>query len=136
MFHLSIVTPEKIFYEAEIKSLTVPGSEGYLGVLTNHAPLITALKPGKIEFRDTDDKIHTLAVSGGFLEVSRNKANLLVQAAEFADQIDRQRAEKAYKEAEQALKAARDGDSSVDVIAQQAAMDRAANRLRIYRDTR
>jgi len=136
MFHLSIVTPEKIFYEAEIKSLTVPGSEGYLGVLTNHAPLITALKPGRIEFRDAGDKTHTLAVSGGFLEVSRNKANLLVQAAEFADKIDLERAEKAFREAKEALKAARDGDSSVDVTAQQAALDRAANRIKIYRETR
>lgn len=136
MFHLSIVTPEKIFHEAEIKSLTVPGSEGYLGVLTNHAPLITALKPGKVEFRDADDKIQTLAVSGGFLEVSRNKANLLVQAAEFANEIDPERAEKAYREAREALRAAQSGDTSIDVQAQQAALDRAANRLRIYRETR
>ena len=136
MFHLSIVTPEKIFYEAEVKSLTIPGSEGYLGVLTNHAPLITALKPGKIEFRDAEDKVRTLAVSSGFLEVSRNRANLLVQAVEFADEIDAERAEKAYKEAKEALKAAQGGDTSVDIVAEQAALDRAANRLRIYRETR
>ena len=136
MFHLSIVTPEKIFYEAEVKSLTIPGSEGYLGVLTNHAPLITALKPGKIEFRDAEDKVRTLAVSSGFPEVSRNRANLLVQAVEFADEIDAERAEKAYEEAKEALKAAQGGDTSVDIVAEQAALDRAANRLRIYRETR
>ena len=78
VFHLSIVTPEKVFYEGDIKSLVIPGSEGYLGVLPNHAPLITALKPGKIEFRDREDEQHVLAVSGGFLEVSRNQVNLLV----------------------------------------------------------
>ncbi len=136
MFHLSIVTPEKIFYEADIKSLTIPGSEGYLGVLTNHAPLITALKPGRIEFRDAEDEVRTMAVSSGFLEVSRNKASLLVQAVEFADEIDPGRAEKAYREAKEALRAARGGDSSVDVMAQQAALDRAANRIRIHRETR
>ena len=135
MFHLSIVTPEKVFYEAEIKTLLVPGSEGYMGVLTDHAPIITALKPGKIEFTDTEDKQFTLAVSSGFLEVSRNKANLLVEAAEFADDIDLERAEAARKKAEEALKAT-EGKLEVELKALQAALDRAANRLKIYRETR
>ena len=135
MFHLSIVTPEKVFYEAEIKTLLVPGSEGYMGVLTDHAPIITALKPGKIEFTDTEDKQFTLAVSSGFLEVSRNKANLLVEAAEFADDIDFERAEVARKKAKEALKAS-EGKLEVELKALQAALDRAANRLKIYRETR
>lgn len=135
MFHLSIVTPEKVFYEAEIKTLLVPGSEGYMGVLTDHAPIITALKPGKIEFKDAEDKQFTLAVSSGFLEVSRNKANLLVEAAEFADDIDFERAEVARKKAEEALKAT-EGKLEVELKALQAALDRAANRIKIYRETR
>ena len=135
MFHLSIVTPEKVFYEAEIKTLLVPGSEGYMGVLTDHAPIITALKPGKIEFTDTEDKQFTLAVSSGFLEVSRNKANLLVEAAEFADDIDFERAEVARKKAKEALKAT-EGKLEVELKALQAALDRAAKRLKIYRETR
>ena len=135
MFHLSIVTPEKVFYEAEIKTLLVPGSEGYMGVLTDHAPIITALKPGKIEFKDAEDKQFTLAVSSGFLEVSRNKANLLVEAAEFANDIDLDRAEAARKKAEEALKAT-EGKLEVELKALQAALDRAANRLKIYRETR
>ncbi len=134
MFHLSIVTPEKVFYEAEIKSLLVPGSEGYMGVLTDHAPIITALKPGKIEFTDTEDKQFTLAVSSGFLEVSRNKANLLVEAAEFADDIDLERAEAARKKAEEALRAT-EGKLEVELKALQAALDRAANRIKIHRET-
>ena len=134
MFHLSIVTPEKVFYEAEIKSLLVPGSEGYMGVLTDHAPIITALKPGKIEFTDAEDKQFTLAVSSGFLEVSRNKANLLVEAAEFADDIDLERAEAARKRAEEALKDT-EGKLTVELKTLQAALDRAANRIRIHRET-
>jgi F-type H+-transporting ATPase subunit epsilon len=134
-FYLSIVTPEKVFFEADAQSITIPGSEGYLGVLPNHAPLITALKPGKIEFRDTEDKVHTLAVSGGFLEVSRNKVNLLVDAVEFADKIDLERARRAYDQAKEALKAAQEGDQEVDVNSEQAAMERATNRIRIYRET-
>ena len=134
MFHLSIVTPEKVFYEAEIKSLLVPGSEGYMGVLTDHAPIITALKPGKIEFTDASDKKFTLAVSNGFLEVSRNKANLLVEAAEFADDIDLERARAARKRAEEALKDSEE-KLEVELKSLQAALDRATNRIKVYSDT-
>ncbi|UCG61902.1 MAG: ATP synthase F1 subunit epsilon [Candidatus Zixiibacteriota bacterium] len=136
MFHLSIVTPEKVFYEAEVKSLILPGSEGYLGVLTDHAPLITTLKPGKLQFRDGEDKLHVLAVSNGFLEVSRNKANLLVEAAEFAEDIDLERAKAAHQKAKDALASA--GEEKlleIEVKALQMALERAANRLKIYRDT-
>ena len=135
MFHLSIVTPEKVFFEAEIKSLQVPGTEGYLGVLSNHAPLITAVKPGKIEFQDAEGKLYTLAVTSGFLEVSRNKANLLVEAAEFVDDIDLERAEKAYSKAKKALEAAEGGNADIDIAAMEAALMRAINRIRIHRAT-
>ena len=134
MFHLSIVTPEKIFYEAEVKSLILPGSEGYMGVLPDHAPIITILKPGKLQFRDADDKLHVMAITNGFLEVSRNKANLLVEAAEFADDIDLERAEAARKRAEKALKDSEER-LEVELMSLQAALDRATNRIKIYRDT-
>ncbi|MFZ5981649.1 MAG: ATP synthase F1 subunit epsilon, partial [Candidatus Zixiibacteriota bacterium] len=97
MFHLSIVTPEKSFYEGQIKSLIVPGTEGYLGVLSQHAPLITALIPGKIEFRDENDEVNIMAVSGGFLEVSNNIATILADTVERADDIDIDRAKASYE---------------------------------------
>ncbi|MEE8576508.1 MAG: ATP synthase F1 subunit epsilon, partial [candidate division Zixibacteria bacterium] len=100
MFNLSIVTPERVYFEGEIASLVVPGTEGYLGVLSNHAPLITALKDGRIEYRDSDSQTHLLAVSGGFLEVSNNKATLLADNIEAATEIDLPRAEASLKRAQ------------------------------------
>lgn len=135
MFRLSIVTPEKVLYDAEIESLIVPGTEGYLGVLSNHAPLITALRPGKIEFRDGKDKLHILAVTNGFLEVSSNQATLLADAVEFADDIDIERAQAAYDREKARLVAYYKGETEIDIPSVQAAIERAANRLKVYGET-
>ncbi len=81
-FLLRLVTPQRLLLETEVVSLQVPGSEGYLGILAHHAPLITALKPGKLEVKDAAGTLTIYAVSGGFLEVSANRATVLADAAE------------------------------------------------------
>jgi len=134
MFRLSIVTPEKVAYEQEIRSLVVPGVDGYLGVLSQHAPLITALKPGRIEFRDADDKYHLMAVSNGFLEVSNNVATVLADAVEPADEIDIERARSAYERVRSELAELRKKGSAVrtEAASAEAAMERARARIRIH----
>ncbi|MFC1475156.1 ATP synthase F1 subunit epsilon [Candidatus Zixiibacteriota bacterium] len=136
MFKLSIVTPEQIFYDDEISSLIAPGTEGYLGVLSNHAPIITALKPGKIEFRDKQDKTQIVSVTKGFLEVSANTASILCDAAENADDIDIERAQQAYDRAKQRLGTeAKLHDYELDVSRAKEALERASNRIRVYKDS-
>jgi len=135
MFKLSIVTPEKVFYESQVKSLIVPGTEGYLGVLSNHAPLITALQPGKIEFTDAEDDQHVVAVSGGFLEVSDNVATLLADSAEDSGDIDIERARKAFEREREHFMAIARGDEEGDVKIAREAMERAKNRIKVYEDT-
>ena len=100
MFKLSVVTPVKVFYEAEVNSLVAPGEVGYLGVLSNHAPLITALQPGLLTIKDHLDTEIKLAIAGGFLEVSNNQAMILADAIEYVTEIDLQRAQAARKRAE------------------------------------
>ncbi len=135
MFRLAIVTPERVHFDGEIKSLVAPGTEGYLGVLSQHAPLITALKPGKIEFRDAQDTVHVMAVSGGFLEVSNNLATILAEAVEEADKIDIERARQAYERSKARLVSAGKGETEIDLPSVQAALDRAANRIKVYDET-
>lgn len=135
MFQLSIVTPERVTYEGEIRSLMAPGNEGYLGILTGHAPLITALKPGKIEFRDVEDKIHLLAVSNGFLEVSGNKATILADAVEYSETIDIDRARSAVKRLQEQMNLAQKGEGGADMIEAKAGLERAINRIKIYEES-
>ena len=135
MFTLSIVTPEKVVYEEEIRSLIVPGTERYLGVLSNHAPLIKALKPGKVEFTDANDEVMVMAVAGGFLEVSNNRATLLADAVERGDEIDIERAQAALDREKKRLVSAGKGETDIDLPSVRAAFDRAANRIKVYKET-
>ncbi len=135
MFRLSIVTPEKIYFDDDVASLVLPGTEGYLGVLSNHAPLITAVQPGKIEFRDANDNTRTLAVTMGFLEVSNNVATVLADAVEETEEIDLQRAREAYDRAWELLKSAAKGDNAVDAKRARLALARASNRIKLYEAT-
>lgn len=129
MFLLTIVTSEKIFYEEEVSSLIAPGIEGYLGVLTDHAPLITSLVPGKLTMKkDSKDSEVILAVSGGFLEVLKNKVVILADAVEFVKDIDLERAEKALGRAKQRLKSK---EKEIDIPRALAAFKRAQNRIAV-----
>ena len=121
MFMLSVVSPERVLYEQEVQGIVVPGSEGYLGVLSNHAPLISSLAPGKITITESDEKQRIAAVSGGFIEVSGNVATLLAET-------DLDRARTAYQRAKERLGLKK---SAIDMQRAQAALRRAENRLKI-----
>ncbi|MBK6749593.1 MAG: ATP synthase F1 subunit epsilon [Acidobacteria bacterium] len=97
MLRLEIVTPEKRVFDAEVDSVTVMTATGEAGILPNHAPLISALKPGILTYssKGASDK---LAISGGFVEVNGNNVSVLADTAFAAEDIDVAEA-KADKEA-------------------------------------
>jgi len=128
MFNLTIVTPEKIFYEGDIASVIIPGSEGYLGTLTDHAPLITAIVPGKVTLKDKSMDEIEMAVSFGFFEISNNKATLLVDSVEFVADIDLHRSQEALKRARQRLA---NKTGNIDLPRARQALAKAQNRLKI-----
>ncbi len=128
MFKLSVVSPERVLYEEEVQGIVVPGSEGYLGVLSNHAPLISSLAPGKITITESDEKQRIAAVSGGFIEVSDNVATILAETVEFVEEIDLDRARTAYQRAKERLGLKK---SAIDIQRALAALRRAENRLKI-----
>src|SRR3954453_3698514 len=87
MLKLEIVTPEKKVFDADVDSETVPAATGEAGILPNHAPLISALKPGILAYSNKV-KFEPLAVAGGFVEISNNRVSVLTDTAESSTEID------------------------------------------------
>lgn len=126
MYKLAIVTPAKVVYEEEVASLIAPGTLGYLGILSNHAPIITSLKPGILNIKDNVGSEINFAVSGGFLECSDNVCTILADTAEFAKDIDLERAKESLKRAKQRLQNAA---GEIDTGRAKAAYERAKTRV-------
>jgi F-type H+-transporting ATPase subunit epsilon len=99
---LDIVTAERIVYSEEVDAVIAPGTEGQLGILPHHAPLMTILQAGELVARRGGEE-DTMAISGGFLEVRPDRIIVLADSAERAEEIDVERAEAAKKRAEQRL---------------------------------
>jgi F-type H+-transporting ATPase subunit epsilon len=99
---LSIVTPEKLVVNDEVDQVNVPGSEGDLGILFDHAPIITNLRPGPLSYEKGEETTQ-LVVSGGYLEVTDNRVIILAETAEFLHEVDKDRAVKAKTKAEALL---------------------------------
>src|SRR5438552_16333882 len=126
-FKVEIVTPEKLVFSEDAESLVVPAERGYLGVLAGHAPLLCTLQPGEILIRGDRGDLR-YATSGGFMEVTPQKASLLTESAEETSGIDVARAEKSLARAKQRLASAEKG---IDKERAQEAFERAQNRLKI-----
>jgi F-type H+-transporting ATPase subunit epsilon len=100
---LSLVTLEKkIVVDPDVDQVNIPGREGDMGILPNHAPLLTPLRPGRFSYRKGDEEIE-LVVSYGYAEVTANRVTVLAKSAEFLHEIDYPRAEAARAAAEKLL---------------------------------
>lgn len=130
-FKLSVLTQEKVHLQADAVHLEAPGGLGYLGVLANHAPLLTTLKPGKLVVSLRDGKDEVFAVSGGLLKVSDNEAVVLAEAVERPEDIDVDRAIQAKERAEERLRARK---VELDMERAATALQRALNRIRLHRE--
>jgi F-type H+-transporting ATPase subunit epsilon len=130
-FRVSVLTQEKVHLQSDAVHMQVPGGLGYLGVLANHAPLLSTLKPGKLTVSLKGGKEEIFAVSGGLLKVADNEAVILAEAVEKPDEIDLERAVQAKERAEERLKARQ---MEIDLERAAAALDRALNRIHIRRD--
>lgn len=107
-----IVTQEKVVLKEMILQVTVPTREGEITILPKHMPLVAILEPGVIEIKKENGEFEIACVSGGFIEVLRNKVVLLADTAERACDIDEERAEAAKKRAEESMRDIRQYDKA------------------------
>ncbi len=132
---LEIVTQERRVYSADdVEMVVAPGSEGEMGILPRHAPLITSLQEGVMRVKRAAGREEVLAIHGGFMEVLPDQVTVLADAAERAEEIDLARAEEARQRAEELMKQRR--EDKVDYVRAETALRRSLVRLKIAQGRR
>lgn len=124
-FKLQIITPEKTFFDGETEQIIARTTVGDVGILNGHEPYCAALGIGQMRVM-IDGQFRRAATTGGIIKVSREKTVILVQACEWADEIDVNRAEHAKEVAEGRIKAAH---SDNELRLAEAKLKRALNRI-------
>ena len=136
---VTVRSPRGLKYEAEgAESVLLPGATGEMGVLPDHTPVLTPLDIGAMTVR-IEGREEVVALAGGFAEIGPDKVEVLADAAERAEDIDRGRAQSARERAEERLKKARsqagEGEE-VDLERALQALRRAVNRIEVTREHR
>jgi F-type H+-transporting ATPase subunit epsilon len=126
-FRLEVVSAERLVFADDVNAVIAWGVQGQLGILPQHAPLMTMLQSGDLLIRK-DNEEQYLAITGGFLEVRPDEVIILADACERAEEIDIARAEAAKRRAEESLKERLPG---VDIAAAEAALCRSLARLKV-----
>ncbi|MEY2438622.1 MAG: F-type H+-transporting ATPase subunit epsilon [Verrucomicrobiota bacterium] len=129
---LEIVTPETKAYSEDVDMVTLPGSEGELGVYPLHVPVLTTLKPGELRILKNGQET-LMAIGEGFVEIKADAVSILTDMALGSEQIDAAAAEAAVERAQAAMK---EDHTSEEVAAIQASLQKALAQLHVKRRRR
>lgn len=125
LFQLEIITPDRVFYKGEAYMVEFTAEDGDIGVLKNHIPLTTVVAPGVLTIKEAEGKKRA-ALHAGFAEILPEKVTILAEVAEWPEEIDLDRAEKARKRAEERL---HNHAAEIDVARAEIALKKALVRL-------
>ena len=128
LFQVHFLAADRTFYDGPCISLTVPTSDGELGILAHHSPIIAAVQPGTLRYQAPGGDVQLAAVSPGMVKVENNEVLVLVDSAERPEEID---AARAQREADQAREAILQKKSIQEYQVAQGTLARALNRLRV-----
>ena len=129
-FTLAVVAPDREVVSTSAVSIVAPGVDGYFGVLAGHVPVVSALKPGILEYLDSSNVRHHVYVGGGFVQVGKDSVTVLADEARYAAELDVAEAEKALEEARRQL---RGEDSTMTEAEALMEFDRATARVKAAR---
>ncbi len=127
--HLQIIALDRIAYEDDVDIVVLPGEEGQLGVLPRHARIVTLLEPGEVLTRKSGEET-SLVISGGFAQIGPDSVTILSDAAEYAEDIDMDRAEVARRRAQERL-TNRQATPDLDMARVESALLRSLTRIRV-----
>ena len=130
--NLEVVSPDKKVFSGDISMLIFRSTDGELGILPKHAPLVAGMIPHVMRIRNEDSSESLMAVSGGFVEVTPEKIAVLASAAEAPEEIDELRAEQSYNRAKERIDKFHQGGvekESIDIKRAELALQRAKVRL-------
>lgn len=129
--HLRVVTPQKTIIDRKVSKVSFMGVDGSYGILSGHAPLMTATRPGIVSIEETDGSTGDMLVTEGFAEVRNNVLSLICEAGELAEEIDLERAAAAENRARERIASASVVDFSLPKA--EAALQRAMLRQLLAR---
>ncbi|MDO4753908.1 MAG: ATP synthase F1 subunit epsilon [Bacillota bacterium] len=128
-FKVSVITPDRVFYDGETELIILTGTAGAFAVMRDFQPAVIPLKIGSLKIRNEDGSYSAAACGSGLLTMSpSNEATVLLDSAEWIDEIDLERAIESKKRAEQRLNIE---SQEVDYVRAKAALQRAINRIKL-----
>lgn len=128
-FRLTIITPEKTFFDDETSMVIVRTSEGDIGILANHASLVASLPSGPVKIKTEDGSFRIAALSSGIIKVGGNKVSIIANAIELAEDIDIEWAKRSEAEAREKLRQLKD-KNELDIA--ELKLQRALNRISVH----
>ena len=127
-FSLEVVTLKRVIFSGMVEGLTAPGTVGYFGVLRGHTPFVSSLQPGVFTHILPRGQKKTVAISGGFLLTDGEKAIVLADSAEAAEEIEVERAMASRDRAQRRLS---EGSPDLDILRVKVSLARAMSRLKV-----
>ncbi|MGB5715076.1 MAG: ATP synthase F1 subunit epsilon [Waterburya sp.] len=125
---VKVITPDKTIWDDQVEEIILPSTTGQLGILSGHAPLLTALEVGVLRVRPSKEW-KTIALMGGFAEVEDNEVKILVNGAELGDDIDQDTARNDYEQAKTRFQKVENSDDRQEKIQAENLMKKARARL-------
>ena len=128
-FQLTVITPEKTFFDGETTQIIVRTTEGDIGILANHTSLVASLPSGPLKVMHDNGEYRLAAVSAGLIKVGGNKVHIFADAVEWADEIDIEWARRSEENAKQRI-AAKNSERDLDLA--ELKLKRALNRINVH----